>query len=146
MNGMIGKIISISKPDNTSNKDKLNKDKLNKDKLNKDKLNKDKTLIKTQILFEGEDIPRHLSLDFLDNMSLAYLITIHKSQGSEYDYVVILLDNAIMNTINLLYTAITRTKKKCILIADDYTIDSIIKTKKFTKRISNLQDFCKSPV
>lgn len=121
MNGMIGKIISIIKSNFINNL---------------------KSSITIEILFEGEHQTRSFSLDVLDNMSLAYLITIHKSQGSESDNVVILLDNAIMNTINLLYTAITRTKKKCFLIADQYTLDSIIKFKKFTKRFSNLQDFC----
>jgi exodeoxyribonuclease V alpha subunit len=130
MNGMIGKIISIEKP-------------IMKLK-NKCDFEKYKTLTMVTILFEGENKSRTLSLDNLDDISLAYLITIHKSQGSEYDNVVILLDNAPMNTINLLYTAITRTKKRCFLIADEYTINSIIENKRFTKRLSCLQDFCKN--
>ena len=129
MNGMIGKIISIVKP-------------IIKPNIKYDS-KKYKTLTMVTILFEGENESRTLSLDNLDDISLAYLITIHKSQGSEYDNVIILLDNAPMNTINLLYTAITRTKKRCFLIADEYTINSIIGNKRFTKRLSCLQDFCK---
>jgi len=44
--------------------------------------------------------------------------------------------------MNLLYTAITRSKKKCILISKDITINRIINEKKKTKRICNLKDFC----
>jgi hypothetical protein len=118
MNGMIGKIISIT----ISIVNNIKYDGLN-------------------ILFDGEDKPRDtFSLDELENIELAYIITIHKSQGSEADYVIILLDEApMLNTINLIYTAITRSKKKCILISQEKTIKSI---KNITKRISNLKDFC----
>ena len=56
--------------------------------------------------------------DHLYNLQLCYAMTIHKSQGSEYDIVVIpMLDNAtIMLQRNLLYTAITRAKKVCIIV------------------------------
>jgi ATP-dependent exoDNAse (exonuclease V) alpha subunit len=70
-------------------------------------------------------------------------MTIHKSQGSENNYVIILLDNVSkLNTMNLLYTAVTRAKFKCILIALDNTINTIIDHKILTKRISNLKNFC----
>lgn len=116
MNGMIGKIISIS-------------------------IDNNKKYYGLNILFDGEDKPRDIfSLDELEDIELAYIITIHKSQGSEADYVIILLDEApMLNTINLIYTAITRSKKKCILISQEKTVKSI---KKITKRISNLKDFC----
>lgn len=54
----------------------------------------------------------------LHNLQLCYATTIHKSQGSEYDIVVIpMLENAsIMLQRNLLYTAITRAKKICIIV------------------------------
>ena len=70
-------------------------------------------------------------------------MTIHKSQGSESENVIILLDEASkINTMNLLYTGITRSKKKCILISEDKTINGIIDEKRRTKRICNLKDFC----
>ena len=54
----------------------------------------------------------------LRNLQLCYATTIHKSQGSEYDIVVIpMLENAYtMLQRNLLYTAITRAKKVCIIV------------------------------
>ena len=117
MNGMVGKIISILKDD------------------------KNKNIIGLKILFDGEDKPKDITqLEDLEYIDLAYIITIHKSQGSEADYVIILLDEApMLNTINLIYTAITRAKKKCILISQEKTLKSI---KKKTERISNLKDFC----
>jgi exodeoxyribonuclease V alpha subunit len=54
----------------------------------------------------------------LDEISLAYAMTIHKSQGSEYPIVVIPITyaNKIMMQRNLIYTAITRAKNICVLI------------------------------
>lgn len=48
-----------------------------------------------------------------------------------------------MNNINLLYTAVTRAKKKCILIAEEYPIKKIIEEKIIIKRKSNLSKICK---
>jgi exodeoxyribonuclease V alpha subunit len=74
---------------------------------------------------------------------MAYLITIHKSQGSEADIVIVVIDKSHkMNSINLLYTAVTRAKKKCILIAEEKTIEDIINGK-INKRISNLAHIIK---
>lgn len=56
----------------------------------------------------------------LDALVLAYATTIHKSQGSEYPCVVIPLSTSHfpMLSRNLLYTAVTRAKKLCVLVAD----------------------------
>ncbi|MBP5723027.1 MAG: ATP-binding domain-containing protein [Bacteroidales bacterium] len=54
----------------------------------------------------------------LDEISLAYAMTVHKSQGSEYPIVVIPITyaNKIMMQRNLIYTAITRAKNICVII------------------------------
>lgn len=59
--------------------------------------------------------------DELDELQLAYSLTIHKSQGSEYDYVILVLDNkqTVMLNKNLIYTAITRAKKGLFIIYND---------------------------
>lgn len=56
----------------------------------------------------------------MEQLSLAYATTIHKSQGSEYKAVVIVLlkQHSVMLLRNLLYVAVTRAKKKCILICE----------------------------
>lgn len=54
----------------------------------------------------------------LDELTLAYATTIHKSQGSEYPIVVmpVLMTHYVMLQRNLIYTGITRAKKICVLI------------------------------
>ena len=58
--------------------------------------------------------------DDLDELDLSYATTIHKSQGSEYNTVIIPILNSayIMLQRNLVYTAITRAKDRCIVIGD----------------------------
>ena len=80
--------------------------------------------------------------DDFENIKLAFVITIHKSQGSEGNNVVILVNNSKLNTINLLYTAITRSKETCTIIGTYDTIQNIIINKKFVKRNSNIHKFC----
>lgn len=61
----------------------------------------------------------------INEIELAYALTIHKSQGSEFDTVIIPIHNSLeyMLNKNLLYTAFTRAKKKLILIGDKSTLE-----------------------
>ena len=70
------------------------------------------------IYFENENMKYTYKSDELyDNIKLGYIYTIHKSQGSENDVVVILLGKySNFYTRNLIYTAISRAKNKCIII------------------------------
>ena len=54
----------------------------------------------------------------LNDLELAYAITIHKSMGSEYETIIIpvLMAHRILLTKNLIYTAVTRAKKRVILV------------------------------
>lgn len=81
-----------------------------------------------------------LDEDLLNDVSLAYACTIHKSQGSEYDVAIVVLpaEPASMLQRNLLYTAITRAKKKVILIAAKGAIPKAVFTKDVAKRKSKL--------
>jgi exodeoxyribonuclease V alpha subunit len=56
----------------------------------------------------------------LDSLVLAYATSIHKSQGSEYPAVVVplLTTHFVMLSRNLLYTAITRARRLCVVVAD----------------------------
>ncbi len=65
----------------------------------------------------------------IDNLRLAYAISIHKSQGSEYDNVImpILPNYHMMLRKKIIYTAITRAKKKLILLGDIYTLREAVK-------------------
>jgi exodeoxyribonuclease V alpha subunit len=78
----------------------------------------------------------------LDELELAYAVTIHKSQGSEYPAVVIPLLNGpkmLMNR-NLLYTAVTRAKKCVTIVGDEATFDMMVENNSEQKRYSGLCD------
>lgn len=79
----------------------------------------------------------------LDEIVLAYAITIHKSQGSEYGAAIILLFTQHFTLLqrNLIYTAITRAKKLCILIGQPRAIAMAVKNNKATERITFLHEF-----
>ncbi len=66
--------------------------------------------------FDGEEV--EYSFEGIQSLELAYAITVHKSQGSEYEAVIIQCSNShsFMLKRNLIYTALTRGKKKVILV------------------------------
>ena len=64
----------------------------------------------------------------LNSMTLAYAMSVHKSQGSEYDTVIIpILKNQKCRLFRneMLYTAISRAKKRCIIVTDDPKSDTV---------------------
>ncbi|MDD6639142.1 MAG: ATP-dependent RecD-like DNA helicase [Lachnospiraceae bacterium] len=78
----------------------------------------------------------------LEELELAYAITIHKSQGSEYPAVVIPLltgPRMLMNR-NLLYTAVTRAKKCVTIVGNDETFQMMIENNAEQRRYSGLRD------
>ncbi len=78
----------------------------------------------------------------LDELELAYAITIHKSQGSEYPVVVIPLLSGPMMLMNrnLLYTAVTRARKCVTLVGNEVTFQQMIQNTSQQKRYSGLCD------
>lgn len=78
----------------------------------------------------------------LDELVLAYAISIHKSQGSEYPAVIvpILTQHYVMLQRNLLYTAITRGKKLVILLGSKRAIYMAIKNDKVQQRYTRLAE------
>ena len=84
--------------------------------------------------------------DELDELVLAYAISIHKSQGSEYPAVVvpILSQHYVMLQRNLLYTAVTRAKKLVVLVGSRKAIAIAIKNNKVQRRYTALAERMKS--
>ena len=78
----------------------------------------------------------------LDELVLAYATTIHKSQGSEYPAVIVILHSQhyVMLQRNLLYTAITRGKRLVLLMGVPYAIDQAIKTNTVRERRTSLAE------
>ena len=71
----------------------------------------------------------------LNQINLSYAITIHKSQGSEFDIVIIPIfaGPPLILTKNLIYTAVTRAKKMVVLVGDKVALSRMIKNKHITK-------------
>jgi len=76
----------------------------------------------------------------LDELSLAYSTSIHKSQGSEYPVVVIPLttQHYMMLERNLIYTGVTRGKKLVVVIAQPKALAMAVKNQKSNRRLTNL--------
>lgn len=90
------------------------------------------------------DDRRMVEYDFklLDELELAYAVTIHKSQGSEYPAVLIPLlagPKMLMNR-NLLYTAVTRAKKCVTLVGSDEVFAQMVANKMQQSRYTSLKD------
>lgn len=82
------------------------------------------------------------SLKNLEELELAYAVTIHKSQGSEYPAAVIPLlsgPQMLMNR-NLIYTAVTRARKCVTLVGDEKTFFAMVQNTRQQKRYSGLRD------
>ena len=78
----------------------------------------------------------------LDELTLAYATTIHKSQGSEYPIVVmpVLMTHYVMLQRNLIYTGITRAKKICVLVGQTKALAYAIHNMKVLKRNTRLKE------
>ena len=76
----------------------------------------------------------------VEDLDLAYAITVHKSQGSEFSYVIIPVSAymPMLMTRNLLYTAITRAKTMVILVGSEKIIESMTLNNSYTKRFTGL--------
>ena len=95
--------------------------------------------------FEGHAVEYEVSA--LDELTLAYATTIHKSQGSEYPIVVmpVLMNHYVMLQRNLIYTGITRAKKICVLVGQAKALAYAIRNMKVLKRNTRLMERLASP-
>ena len=89
--------------------------------------------------FDGQMVEYEASE--LDELTLAYATTIHKSQGSEYPIVVmpVLMTHYVMLQRNLIYTGITRAKKICVLVGQTKALAYAIHNMKVLKRNTRLK-------
>ena len=78
----------------------------------------------------------------LDELELAYAATVHKSQGSEFDAVIMPMceTHRLLMTRNLLYTAITRAKKLVVLVGNEDVIKQYVDNDNIQRRFSGLKD------
>ncbi len=78
----------------------------------------------------------------LEELELAYATTVHKSQGSEFDVVIMpmLETHRLLMTRNLLYTAITRAKKLVVLVGKEEVLKKFVDNDNIQPRYSGLKD------
>ncbi len=84
-----------------------------------------------------------LTYESASELDFAYAITVHKSQGNEFDAVIIpmILGVPQLYYRNLLYTAVTRAKKTLILVGNPQTVEYMVNNNRRTKRYSGLKEF-----
>lgn len=90
----------------------------------------------------GEELEAEYESSEFNQLQLAYCMTVHKSQGSEYPVVVLPLVSAhyIMLQRNLLYTAVTRAKKLVILIGSKAALNTAVENDRTRKRYTLLAE------
>ena len=78
----------------------------------------------------------------LENIDLAYAVTVHKSQGCEFDRVIIALGkmNPLLYKRSLLYTAVTRAKKMVIIVGSEKTVMNMTANSSYRKRFTGLKE------
>jgi exodeoxyribonuclease V alpha subunit len=105
-------------------------------------INKENATLKVEFVEEAG--PLFVSYEFheLDELVLAYAITVHKSQGSEYPVVIIPLvsQHRMLLQRNLLYTAITRAKKFCVLVGHPYALQMAVQNDRVALRNTGLAE------
>ena len=102
-----------------------------------------KVLRTLTIDFEGREA--EYSGDMIYNLELAYAITVHKSQGSEYDAVILTIFDGYDKLYyrNLLYTAVTRAKKLLIIVGQNRRVDFMIDNNRRDRRYTCLMEMLK---
>jgi exodeoxyribonuclease V alpha subunit len=124
------------------------------DKVMQTQNNYDKEVFNGDIghLLEISDLEHSLTIDFegrhviydwneADQLVLAYAISVHKAQGSEFPGIVIPLvtSHYMMLQRNLLYTAVTRAKQLCVLVGSKRAIGIAVRNNKVSQRYSALE-------
>ena len=104
-----------------------NYDFIDSDETNSDFIDKDERIVDYEV-----------NSDMINDLSPAYMITAHKSQGQEYENIVVVLNKSKLLNRNILYTALSRAQKSITLISSKENLEKCIKRK--VKR-NSLLDF-----
>ena len=92
-----------------------------------------------EVTFDEDRVALYDETD-LDDLELAYCMSVHKSQGGEFDAVVLPLVSGppVLMTRNLLYTAVTRAKKLVMIVGSKQCVASMIRNDHIARRYSDL--------
>lgn len=82
------------------------------------------------------------NFDELDELELAYALTVHKAQGSEYSVVALICHTSqyIMLQRNLLYTGLTRARRKCVMIGNRPAVWTAVRNNRPARRYTRLRE------
>ncbi|MGB7605805.1 MAG: ATP-dependent RecD-like DNA helicase [Lutisporaceae bacterium] len=94
-----------------------------------------------EVVYDNEKLIRY-DFTLLDELELAYALTVHKSQGSEFPILVmpITFGPKMLLTRNLLYTALTRAKQTVVFVGSERYMHQMIANNHITKRYSGLKE------
>lgn len=91
------------------------------------------------VVFDDRQV--EYTFDLLGQLELAYVMTVHKSQGSEYRAVILSVSqaNPYLLTRSILYTAVTRAKELLILVGDPAVVQQMVENNRQSRRYSGLK-------
>jgi exodeoxyribonuclease V alpha subunit len=102
----------------------------------------DKGILTVTVKFEDDKISVYTADEF-DQLALAYAISVHKAQGSEFRVAILVVSqyNAMVQTRNLLYTAVTRAKEMVVIVGCKEYLKAMVKNNRTEKRYTALKEF-----
>jgi exodeoxyribonuclease V alpha subunit len=105
-------------------------------------IDKENSMLKVEFLEEAGPMLVEYEFSELDELILAYAVTVHKSQGSEYPAIVMPLtrDHSMLLQRNLLYTAITRAKRLCVLVGQQRALENAVRNNRVAHRNTGLAE------
>ncbi len=105
-------------------------------------IDKENSTVKVEFLEEAGPLLVSYHFHELDELVLAYAVTVHKSQGSEYPAIVIALVNQhyMLLQRNLLYTAITRAKRLCVIVGQLRALEAAVRNNRVALRNTGLAE------
>ncbi|GAC1393684.1 MAG: ATP-dependent RecD-like DNA helicase [Ktedonobacteraceae bacterium] len=105
-------------------------------------INRENATVKVEFVEEAG--PLYVSYEFheLAELTLAYAVTIHKSQGSEYPAIIVplVVQHRMLLQRNLLYTAITRAKRFCVLVGQPHALEMAVRNDRVALRNTGLAE------
>ena len=105
-------------------------------------IDRENSSIKVEFLEEAGPLLVSYNFHELDELVLAYAVTVHKSQGSEYPAIVLTLFNQhyMLLQRNLLYTAITRAKRLCVIVGQSRALAAAVRNNRVALRNTGLAE------
>jgi len=105
-------------------------------------IDKENSTVKVEFWEEAGPLLVSYHFHELDELVLAYAVTVHKSQGSEYPAIVLTLVNQhyMLLQRNLLYTAITRAKRLCVIVGQLRALESAVRNNRVALRNTGLAE------